>query len=114
ARGGPTLDIEELARRVPGSLAGELARAGLDRLDRFAYQRGNDVGRGRIEVVVRPVQIDGQQVDGAEAVLLAVRLPLDEQHLLRHAVRRVGLLRVPVPEIALEKRDRRQLRIRAD
>ena len=113
-RGGAILDIEELARRVPGSPAGELARAGLDRFDRFAYQRGNDVGRGRIEVVVRPVQVHRQQVDRVHAALRAIRLPLHQQHLLGDAVWRVGFFRIAVPEIPLHKRNRRELRIRAD
>ena len=44
----------------------------------------------------------------------AVRLPLHQQHLLGDAVRGVGLLGVAVPQIALEERHRRQLRIGAD
>ena len=67
-----------------------------------------------IEVVVRPVEIHRQQMDGVEPVLLAVRLPLHEQHLLGDAVRRVRLFRIAVPQVALEKRHRRQLGIRAD
>jgi len=47
-------------------------------------------------------------MDGVEPVLLAVRLPLHEQHLLGDAVRRVRLLRIAVPQVALEKRHRRQ------
>ena len=63
---------------------------------------------------MRPVQVHGQQMDDVEAVLLAVRLPLDQQHFLRDAVRRVGLFRVPVPQIAFEKRHGRELRVRTD
>ena len=54
------------------------------------------------------------QVDDVEAVLLAVGLALDEQHLLGEAVRRVRLLRVAVPEVVLAERHRRELRVRAD
>ena len=48
-----------------------------------------------------------------KTVLLAVGLELHEQHLLRQAVRGVGLLRVAVPEVLFTKRDRRKLRIGA-
>ena len=42
---------------------------------------------------MRTVEVYRQQMNRVEAVLLAVRLPLHQQHLLRDAVRRVGLLR---------------------
>ena len=51
---------------------------------------------------------------GIEAVLLAVGLPLDEEHLLREPIRCVGFLRVAVPEVVFVERNRRELRIRAD
>ena len=67
----------------------------------------------RVEVIAWAVQIDREEEDGSKTVLLAVRLPLDQQHLLREAVRRVGFLGIAVPEIILLERNRGELRIGA-
>ena len=67
-----------------------------------------------IEVVARAVEVRRQQVDGVQAVLLAVGLAADEHRLLRDAVRRVRLLRIAVPEVVLAERHRRVLRVGAD
>ena len=67
-----------------------------------------------VEVVARPVEVRGEQEDRVRAVLLAVGLGADEHRLLRHAVRGVGLLGVPVPELVLVERDGRELRVGAD
>ncbi len=77
-------------------------------------ERRDDVRRLRIEVVVRPVEVHRQQVNGVEVVLLPVGLPLHQQHLLRDAVGRIGLLGIAVPQVAFHERHRRQLRIGAD
>src|SRR5712691_4301107 len=74
---------------------------GIACFEAFADERRDHVRVVEVDVVARPVEIDGQQVDAVEAVLLAVRLGLHEQHLLRQAVRSVGLLRVAVPEVLL-------------
>ena len=68
----------------------------------------------RVEVVAGAVEVDRDEVDGVEAVLLAVGLGLHQQHLLRQAVGRVGLLRVAVPEVVLAERHGRELRVGAD
>ena len=68
----------------------------------------------RIERVARSVQIDRKQVDCVQAELLSVGLRLHQQHLFRHPVRSVGLLRVAVPEIFLAKRYRGYLWIGTD
>ena len=60
--------------------------------------------RRGIEVVAGPVEVHRDEVDDVEAVLLAVGLALDEQHLLGEAVRRVRLLGVAVPEVVLAER----------
>ena len=67
-----------------------------------------------VEVVARPVEVRGEQVDGVHPVLLPVGLPADEDGLLGDAVRCVRLLRVAVPEVVLAERHGRELRIRAD
>ena len=72
------------------------------------------MGAREIEVVARPVEVRRQQEDRVEAVLLAVRRGADEQRLLGDAVRSVGLLGVPVPEVLLAERHGRELRVGAD
>ena len=67
-----------------------------------------------VEVVARPVEVRGQQEDRVEAVLLAVGLRADEDRLLRHAVGRVRLLRVAIPEVLLVEGRGSELGIRAD
>ena len=80
----------------------------------FLMSAGNDVRAARIEVVAHAVEIHRQQVDRVEGVLLPIGLRLHQQHLLRQTVRRVGLLRIAVPQIFFAKRNRRELRIAAD
>ena len=67
-----------------------------------------------IEVVARAVEVHRDQIDGVEAVLVAIRLALHQQHLLGEAVRSVGLFRIAIPEVFLAERHRRELGIRAD
>ena len=83
---------------------------------RTSDQRGDDVGLLRLEeMVAGAVQVDGEQVDHVEAVLLPVRLPHHHHRLLGDAVRRVGRLRIPGPEVVLAERDARRLeRVGAD
>ena len=78
----------------------------------FLISAGMTCELRRVEVVARAVQIDRHQVDRIEAVLLPVGLRLHQQHLLGQAVRRVGLLRVAVPQVVLAERHRRELRDR--
>jgi hypothetical protein len=68
----------------------------------------------RIEVVVRSVEIHDQHVHAVEPEFLTVGLRLDEEHLLREAVRRVRLLRISAPEIVLAEGNRGELGIGAD
>ena len=66
-----------------------------------------------IEVITRPIEIHRQKIDRIRTILLAVRLALDEQHLLSNPVRGVRFFRIAEPKIIFPKRDRRQLRISA-
>src|SRR5439155_20966616 len=93
------LHVEEVARRVPRAPAGDRRRVSALRLEALADQGGNDVGSLEVEIVTRPVEIRGEQVDGVEAVLFPVGLRLHDQHLLGEAVGGVGLIRVAVPEV---------------
>src|SRR5204862_503865 len=72
------------------------------------------VRRPRIEVVLWAVQVHRHRKDRIEIVLLAVRLGLDQQHLLRQPIRRVRLLRVAFPDVFLAEWHRRVLRVGAD
>ena len=67
-----------------------------------------------VDVVAWPIEVHRQEEDAVEAVLLAVRLQLDQQRFLRHSVRRVRLLGISVPQIVLAEGDGGELRIRAD
>ena len=87
------------------------ARLGFDAL---ADQGRDDVRSLQVKVVARAVQVDRQQVDGIEAILLAVGLGLDEQHLLGQAVGGVGLFGVAIPERLFAEGDGREFRISAD
>ena len=84
------------------------------RVDALLDQRRDDVRRARVEVVVRAVEIDRQQMDGIQAVLLPVGLALNEEHLLGEPIGSVGLFGVAVPEVVLPERHRRELRVGAD
>src|SRR5581483_8973513 len=99
------VDVEELARG--GAVAPEHDLA--VRLDHLPDQRRNHVRRLEIEVVARAVEVRRQEIDRVEPVLLAVGLRADEHGLLRHAVRRVRLLGVAVPEVVLRERHGRVL-----
>ena len=66
-------------------------------LDELSDHRRDDVTRFGIEVVARPVQIHGQQIDSAESILLTIGLQLHQQRLLRDSIRRVGLLWISIP-----------------
>ena len=105
---------QELTRGLAGAPHDNFVVAGVDRFDALADERRNDVRRARVEIVARPIQVGRQQVDGVEAVLLAVRLRLDEQHLLGQAIRRVGFLGVTAPQVFLAEGHRRELGVGAD
>jgi hypothetical protein len=72
------------------------------------------MGRLEIEVVARPVEVDGEQVNDVEPVLLTVSLAAHEERLLCDAIRGVRLLWVAVPQVVLGERGGCVLRIRAD
>ncbi|SRR6266487_975710 len=108
------LDEQKLARRVAGAPALYFWLTAFDRLDAFPDECGNHVRRPRVEIVVRSVEIDRQQMNGVEAVLLAIGLPLHQQHLLGDAVRGVGLFWIAVPQVLLVKRHRGELWVRAN
>src|SRR5438093_12834306 len=96
---GGVLDVDELTRRRAGAPALDERLAPVAGIDALLDERGDDVGRGRIEVVAGSVEVDGQEEDGVEPVLLAVGLALYEERLLGDAVRRIGLLGIAVPQV---------------
>ena len=92
----------------------DLVAPGLDGFDALADQRGDDVGGFGVEVVARAVEVDGEEVDGVDAVLVAVGLALDQEHFLGDAVGGVGLLGVAVPEVVFPEGDGGELGVGAD
>src|SRR5205807_6813544 len=76
-------------------------------------QRGDDMRYAGIELITRTVQVHRQKKDRAKPKLLAIRLSLDQEHLLGQTVGRVGFLRVSIPQVLLTERDRRVLRVGA-
>ncbi len=72
------------------------------------------MGGAGIEVVSRAIEIHREDKNGVEAVLLPVGLGLDKHHLLRQAVRRVGLLGIPVPDVILPEGNGGELGVGAD
>ena len=97
--------------RAPGD---DLRLAGVDGILELHDQRRNDVGGRGVEIVAGAVEIDRQQVNDVRPVLLPIRLPLDQQHLLGQAIRRVRLLGITIPQRLLPERDGRELGIRTD
>jgi len=61
-----------------------------------------------------PYRFTGIKEDRVEVVLLAIRLGLDEEHLLREPIGGIGLLGITRPEVLLTKRDGSELRGSAD
>ena len=106
--------VEEFPRRGTVSPDHDFAGAAIDGVNAFLDQGGDHVGGSWVKVVAGPVKVDGQEADGVEPVLLPVRLPLDEQHLLGQAVRRIGLLGVAAPQIFFAERKRGKFGIGAD
>ncbi len=104
------VDVEELARRRAVAPEHDLVAT----VEHLPDQVRDHVRVRRVEVVARPVEVRRQQIDGAEPVLVAVGLRAVEHGLLGDAVRRVRLLREAVPELVLDERHRRELRIGAD
>src|SRR5262249_40975277 len=90
------------------------AVAALLRFDKLANQSRDDVGVLQVEVVMRPVEVDHEQVDAVEAVLLPICLELHQEELLGEPIRCVGLLRVAVPKVALPEGDRCEFWVAAD
>jgi hypothetical protein len=70
----------------------------------------------RDEVVIVPgtVEVDGEKIDAVEAILLAVGLKLNKEHLLGQPIGSIGLLGVTVPQILLFEGDWGELGVRAD
>jgi hypothetical protein len=110
---GGVVDVEELAGRVPGAPEHDLVVTGLPGFDASPDHRRDHVARVVVEVVARAVQVRRDHEGRVEPVLLAVRLRLDQEHLLREAVGGVRLLRVAAPQVLLSERDGRELRVRA-
>ena len=67
-----------------------------------------------VEVVARAIQVHRHQIDGVEAVLVAVSLGLDQKHLLGQTIGGVGLFGIAVPELFLAERHRGELGVGAD
>src|SRR5207247_11231945 len=111
---GGVLEVEELTRRRAGAPALDERLAPVAGIDALLDERGDDVGRGRIEVVAGSVEVDGQEEDGVEPVLLAVGLALYEERLLGDAVRRIGLLGIAVPQVLFLEGHGGELRVGAD
>ena len=111
---GGIADEQELAGRLAAAPEDHFGLAGAPRFDKLADHGRNDMRRLQIEVVARAVEIDREQGDGRKPELLPVGLGLHEQHLLRHAIGCVGLLRIAVPEIVFFERNRRELGVGAD
>src|SRR5438132_1392125 len=88
---------QELARRIAGAPYLDFAGPGFPRVDALLDEGRNHVRAARIEVVAWPIQVDRYQVDRVHPVLLPVRLPLHQQHLLGEPVWGVGLFGVSVP-----------------
>src|SRR3989442_8562105 len=72
------------------------------------------MGRFGIEVIAGTIEVDRQQKYRIEAVLLAIGLSLDEQHLLCETVGSVGFFRIAIPESFFLERNRRVFGISAD
>ena len=68
----------------------------------------------RVEVVPRAVEVDRVKVNGVPAVLLPIGLRLHQQHFLGEAIRRVGLFRIAIPQIVLDKWHWSEFRIGAN
>jgi hypothetical protein len=111
---GRVVDVEELAAGAARAPAHDLLVAALLRLDALADQGGDHVAGVQIEVVVRAVEVDGQHVRALHAVLELVRVEHLPRGLLRHAVGRVGLFRVAVPEVLLGEGHGGELGVGAD
>ena len=110
---GGVVDVQILATGGARSPHLDLLLATFFRLDATLDARRDDVADRRMELVARSVEIGGDQIRETLAVLRAVHLRVDEVRLLRDAVRRVGFLRVAIPQALLAKRHRRELRVRA-
>ena len=79
----------------------------------FLISAGMTCDTRRVELVAGAVEVRRDEVGEALAVLRGVDLGVHEVGLLGQAVRRVGLLRVAVPQALLAERHRRELRVRA-
>jgi len=106
--------IDEFPRGGAGAPDVDGGGAAVTGVDHLLDDGGDDVGAGGVEIVPRAVEIDGDEIDGVEAVLLAIGLALDEEHLLGEAVGGVGLLRVAVPEFVLMEGNGGVFRVGAD
>src|SRR5262249_48689363 len=79
-----------------------------------ADQCGDDVRTLQVEIVARPVEVYGQDVNSVEAVLRPVGLELHHEQLLGQAVGGVRLLGVAIPQGRFLERHRCKLRVGAD
>ena len=110
---GRVLYIEELARGRAIAPHHDFLVAPLLRLDAFADQSRDDMRGLEIEIIAGAVEIGGQQENRVEAVLLAIGLRLNQQHLLGQTIRRVGLFGIAIPEIVFFEGHGREFGIRA-
>src|SRR5919106_767104 len=83
----------------------------LDGVDTFFDQCWNDMRARRIEVIAWTIEVHRQQKDAVVAILLAVSLTLDQEHLFGQAIRGVGFLWVAVPETLFLEGHRGVLRV---
>ena len=90
ARIGQVVHVQELAPRRTAPPQHDLRGIGTTSLVEAADQRGQNVRAGRIEVVVRPVQIRRHRRDPGQAVLASHCLDLHDPGDLRD---RVGVVR---------------------
>src|SRR3990172_8462910 len=68
----------------------------------------------KVKVVPRSIQVYRQEIDSVETVLLPIGLGLDEQHLLRQTIGRVGFLWISFPQVHLPEWQRREFWVGAD
>ena len=99
---------------LPGAPDLDVVGAGSRASTHFLISAGITCDDAGSKLSPGPYRLTGIRWIDVEAVLLPIGLALDEQHLLGEAVRRVGLLRVAVPEVVLAERHGRELRVRAD
>src|SRR5262249_16184178 len=100
------LNVDEVADRPAGAPGDHLTQSRFPGLVMLADQGGDDVGVVQVEIIVRAVQVAGDQYDRVETVLPAVRSCQHGTHGLSERVRGAFFLGVTFPECGLGDRAR--------